>query len=100
MTWTQDMRFATRALRRSPAFAAVSVATLALAIGANTAVFSMVDTFVLRALPIPDADRTYEIYETAPVTGDYARASWAENSWSGVSGAPYFSPSSGSGRVA
>ena len=78
MACVDDLRFAARALLRSPAFAGVSVLTLALAIGANTAVFSMVDTFVLRALPIPDADRTYEVYETAPVTGDYGRVSWAE----------------------
>ncbi len=77
-SWTEDLRFAARALRRSPAFAGVSVATLAVAIGANTAVFSMVDTFVLRVLPIPDAERTYEIYETAPVTGGHGRVSWAE----------------------
>ena len=52
-----DLRLALRQLRRSPGFAAAVVATLALAIGANTAVFSLLDGFLLRRLPYPQADR-------------------------------------------
>jgi predicted permease len=52
-----DLKFAMRQLRRSPGFAAAVVVTLALAIGANTAVFSLLDGFLLRRLPYPQPDR-------------------------------------------
>jgi hypothetical protein len=53
----QDIRYALRALKRAPAFAAVSIITLALGIGATTIVYSIVDGILLRPLPIADADR-------------------------------------------
>src|ERR1700729_1512509 len=53
----EDLRFALRQLHRSPGFAAAVVVTLALAIGANTAVFSLLDGFLLRRLPYPQPDR-------------------------------------------
>lgn len=52
-----DVRFAIRGLRRSPAFTAVALATLALGIGASTAMFSVLDTALGRALPFPEPDR-------------------------------------------
>jgi predicted permease len=57
----QDARFAARALLRAPGFTAVVVGTLALGIGANTAIFSVVHAVLLRSLPFPGADRFVRI---------------------------------------
>ncbi|HEX8695333.1 MAG TPA: ABC transporter permease [Longimicrobium sp.] len=58
-----DARYAVRALRRSPGFAVVAVATLALGIGATSAMFAAVDIALLRPLPYPRADRLVRIYQ-------------------------------------
>jgi putative ABC transport system permease protein len=62
----QDLRFAWRQLHRSRGFALVTVGTLALAIGATTALFTVVDGVLLRPLPFPDPDRLVMVFERSP----------------------------------
>ncbi|HSR69833.1 MAG TPA: ABC transporter permease [Acidobacteriota bacterium] len=62
--WTQDLRYAIRTLRRSPAFTVVAVITLALGIGATTAIFSLVDHALVRSMPVQDPETLVHLHTT------------------------------------
>src|SRR4051812_472913 len=67
-----DIRYAVRLLAKQPAFSAVAALTLALGIGANTAIFSVIEGTLLRPLPFPNADRLVRIYEAQDENGTRA----------------------------
>jgi predicted permease len=78
-TWlerlVQDVRFAIRQIGRAPGFALIAMLTLALGIGANTAVFTLTHALLLQGLPIPDPDRLVRLASHLPTpTGDYIDA--------------------------
>src|SRR6202790_3683615 len=60
----QDLRYAVRQLRKSPGLTLTAIITLALGIGANTAIFTLVQGILLRSLPVADPSRLYRIGDT------------------------------------
>ncbi len=69
----QDVRYALRGLRKSPGFALIAVLTIGLAVGANTTVFTIMERFVLRPLPVvPETDRLVHVRTGAPGGGEWS----------------------------
>src|SRR5688572_18190779 len=66
----QDIRYALRTMRRQRGFSAVGILTLALGIGATTAIFNVVNSLLLRPLPFTDPHRIVALFATSPVDGD------------------------------
>lgn len=113
----QDLRFSVRMLRKNPAFTAVAVLTLALGIGANTAIFSVVYAALLRPLPYTEPSRLITMSEVRPQTDlsvqqqaqfwnssypdflDWSRQSHAFQSLAGFSGDGFVLRTSGEPRL-
>jgi predicted permease len=75
-TCWQDLRFAARTLHKSPSFTAVAVLTLALSIGANTAIFSIINGLMLRTLPVRDPGQLVELLHQYPGEPAFNGFSW------------------------
>ncbi len=81
--WLSDIRHALRVMKKNPGFTSVVLATLALGIGANTAVFSVVNSVLLRPLPYPDSEQLAMVFRSVPRFGfTHAGASYPDfNDW-------------------
>src|SRR5437660_11661280 len=64
-----DLKFAFRQLRKAPAFTVTALATIAICLGANLAIFAVINSILLRPLPFPQSDRLVTIFKTYPKAG-------------------------------
>ena len=78
-TLTQDLRYGLRVLAKNPGFTAIALLTLALGIGATTAIFSVIDAVLLNRLPYPNAERLVMVWEQEPERGWYRNIVSAAN---------------------
>jgi putative ABC transport system permease protein len=74
----QDLRYALRALRSSPGFAAVAILSLALGIGANTAIFSLIDSVILKMLPVSHPEQLLQVTMGTEGGGYYTNPIWEQ----------------------
>jgi putative ABC transport system permease protein len=77
-TLIQDLRYALRALRSSPAFAAVAILSLALGIGANTAIFSLIDSVMLKTLPVSHPEQLLQVRTPAGFDDVFTNPLWEQ----------------------
>jgi hypothetical protein len=104
-TFASDVRYAVRSMRRNPGFSAIAITALALGIGANTAIFSVVNGVILQPLPFREPDRLVRLGESFPNGGHNSSVSipkymaWCNSRssaqhprWAGFSTAPRTCP--------
>jgi|SRR5215469_7488650 len=75
-TFWQDTRYALRGMRKNPGFTAAAVLSLAVGIGANTCIFSLIDTLMLRPLPVAEPGRLVELLHRLPGEPHFNGFSW------------------------